>query len=126
MIARKLKKCKGGDHKAYLFSGGYCKNCWNSRNAKPIKKVSNTRAITLELYRPKRLKFLEENPLCQLKLSECTREATCIHHVKGKHSEELYLDEKFWLGSCIRCNGQVEEIGDKAYELGLKIKHNAK
>lgn len=124
MIKRKLKKCAGRDHIAVIFAKGLCIDCWRVRYKNPIPKVSNSHLKTLEQYRPKRLAYLEKNPICQLRLSECTREATCIHHTKGKHSIELYLDEKFWMASCVRCNGKVEEIGEKAYELGLKIRHN--
>lgn len=59
-------------------------------------------------------------------LDQCTYYSTVIHHKKGKHSAALYLDEKFWIASCVSCNNKVETIGAKAYELGLKLKHNTK
>lgn len=81
---------------------------------------------TLDEYKPIRKDFLEARPFCEIKLLGCTKHSTCIHHMKGKHSKELYLDTTYWKASCIKCNGRIEEIGAQAYELGLKIKHNSK
>lgn len=119
----KRKKCSKCDYP--IFSKGLCKWHWNIEFGKPIKKVSKSHQKTLNAYSPERKKFLEANPYCQLKLDTCTYYATCVHHKKAKHSKELYLDVEYWMASCIACNGRVEEIGEKAYELGLKIKHNS-
>ena len=81
---------------------------------------------TLEEYNPIRKEFLEERPFCEVKLDGCTNYSTCIHHKKSKHSKELYLDSSFWMASCISCNNKIENLGLKAYELGLKIRHNTK
>lgn len=64
--------------------------------------------------------------MCELKLEGCTRIGVCIHHKKGKHSKSIYLDEIYWMSSCVFCNGRVEELGEEAYQLGLKIRHNTK
>ena len=108
----------------YIFGKGLCSFCY-SKTKKKIKQISEHHKKTLDEYSPKRKVFLEERPYCELKLNGCTHFATCVHHKKGKHSKQLYLDEKFWMASCINCNRVVEEIGEKAYELGLKIKHNS-
>ena len=126
-IERKKKLCKGEcASMQYLFSKGMCKSCWSKVYKKPIKQVSESYQGILDEYRPKRKAFLENRPMCELKLKGCTRVAECIHHVKGKVSKALYLDETFWMASCIMCNGTVETIGQLAYELGLKIRHNTK
>lgn len=113
-------------NKPYVFSKGLCQYCWKIKFGKPIKKVSASMQKTLDEYKPERKEFLEANPFCQVRLEGCTNYSTCIHHMKSKYSKELYLDKKFWMASCIKCNGRIEEIGAKAYELGLKIKHNSK
>lgn len=120
----KKKVCKSCSQETFLFSKGLCKSCWAKNHTKPIPKISKKYKQTLKEYKPVRQKFLNSNPFCALNLKGCTKTATCIHHKKGKHSKELYLDETFWLPSCINCNRVVEEIGEKAYQMGLKIRHN--
>jgi hypothetical protein len=97
-----------------------CKNCVQR---KKIAQTSEKRKITLKSYSNQRKDFLQKNAVCKLKLSRCTSKATVIHHTKGKSSEELYLDEKFWMASCWNCNLDVETY-EQAYEEGLKIHRN--
>jgi hypothetical protein len=85
--------------------------------------VSEKRKKTLSVYSPQKREYLKKNPFCKLQLSNCTHEATVIHHLKGKSSEELYLDEKYWMPSCSNCNLDVESY-PLAYEKGLKIRRN--
>lgn len=89
---------------------------------KPIRKVSKKYAKLLREYSPKRKAFLEIHEYCQVRLDCCTGRAEVIHHKKGKHSRELYLDEKYWMASCSLCNVEIEALGQKAYDLGLKIR----
>ena len=126
-IPQKKKLCKGEcNSMQYLFSKGMCKSCWARLHKKPINPISKSQQNILDEYRPKRKAFLEIRPMCELKLKGCTRLSECIHHMKSKHSKEIYLDEKFWMASCVLCNGTVETLGELAYELGLKIRHNSK
>ena len=126
-IERKKKLCQGEcGEMQYLFSKGLCKSCLARLHKKPIKQISKSHQNILDEYRPKRKAFLEIRPMCELKLKGCTRLSECIHHMKSKHSKEIYLDEKFWMASCVLCNGTVETLGELAYELGLKIRHNSK
>lgn len=126
MFRPKKKECQSCKKQAFIFSKKLCKFCWTKQHGKPIKKISEKHKQTLKEYKPIREKFLNDFPLCSLNLKGCTKIATCIHHRKSKHSKELYLDSTLWLPSCINCNRVVEEIGAKAYELGLKIRHNEK
>ena len=125
MIQRKKKICKGCGNEKYIFGKGLCSFCY-SKTKKKIKQISEHHKKTLDEYRPKRKAFLENRPMCELKLKGCMRVAECIHHMKSKHGKKMYLDENFWMASCIICNGTVETIGELAYELGLKIRHNGK
>ena len=126
-IERKKKLCKGEcDSMQYLFSKGMCKSCWARLHKKPMKAISKSHQNILDEYRPKRKAFLEIRPMCELKLKGCTGKSECIHHMKSKHGKKMYLDENFWMPSCILCNGTVETLGELAYELGLKIRHNTK
>lgn len=117
------KKCLDCN-KPYVFSKGLCQSCWKIKFGKPIKKVSNSMQETLDEYRPIRKEFLESRPFCEVKLKGCTNYSTCVHHMKSKHSKELYLDKKYWMASCTKCNLKAETIGAQAYELGIKIRHN--
>ena len=125
MIPRKKKICKSCGNEKYIFGKGLCDYCYKTKQKK-IKPISESHKKTLDEYRPKRKAFLENRPMCELKLKGCMRVAECIHHMKSKHGKKMYLDENFWMASCIICNGTVETIGELAYELGLKIRHNGK
>ena len=125
MIPRKKKICKGCGNEKYIFGKGLCSFCYN-KTQKKIKQISESYKQTLKEYKPIRESFLNKHAYCELKLNGCTHFATCVHHKKGKHSKQLYLDENYWMASCINCNRVVEAIGEKAYELGLKIRHNIK
>lgn len=126
MIKPKAKICGGCSQMKVLFSKGLCKVCWAKLHQKPINKVSKKYKQTLKEYKPIRKKFLEERPFCEMNLEGCTKTSVCIHHKKGKHSKALYLDPKYFMASCINCNRKVEEIGETAYQLGFKIRHNGK
>lgn len=119
-ITIKKKICVECEKESYIFAKKMCKYCYSKKTAKRVNPISKKHQQTLKAYTPKRAGFLSANQYCQLRLSGCTNLATCIHHVKGKSSRELYLDESNWMASCIHCNNEVERIGAKAYELGLK------
>lgn len=120
-MIRKKKVCSSCGKEEFLFSKGRCKRCT------PVKKIgtiSKSHKETVSEYTPLMRKFLEENPMCQVKTDECTKFAQGVHHKKGKATRELYLDTSLWMASCNRCNVLIEEMGDLAYELGLKIRRN--
>lgn len=119
------KRCSNGCNYP-RFSKALCKICWQKEYGKPIKKISANYQKILSEYSPIRKEYLEAHAECELKLECCTRVATCIHHKKSKHSKELYLNSEFYMSSCVPCNGRVEELGEEAYRLGLKVRHNTK
>ena len=108
MIKRKLKQCKDCGEMKYIFGKGLCNFCY-SKTKKKIKQISEHHKKTIDEYSPKRKVFLENLIYCELKLKGCTHFATCVHQKKGKQSKQLYLDEKFWMASCINCNRVVEK-----------------
>lgn len=117
MIQRKKKKCKGKDHMAYLFSGGYCKDCWNSRNAKPIKKVSDTRKAENSIYKTKRINFLSntENKICPITMEKATE----IHHMySGSNRSKYFLDENTWVAVSRNGHLWIHENPKEAREKG--------
>lgn len=130
MIERKEKKCKHCGSMRFIFGRGLCQYCYNielakktpKKKRKRIKPISDKYKILLKKYAPKRAKFLSLRPFCEARLNDCTGRSEVVHHKKGKHSEELYLNEEFWVATCSSCNLAIERIGERAYELGLKIR----
>ena len=125
MIKRKKKTCKQCNTEQILFGKGLCHSCYRTTQRKP-KPVSDSMKKTLEAYSPKRKRFLALRPNCEVRLDCCTKVSTCIHHMKGKHSKEMYLNESYWMASCIPCNNKIETLGELAYTMGLRIRHNTK
>ena len=58
---------------------------------------------------------------CAIRAPGCTGQGMCIHHMKGKSSIELLMDERWWMVSCFSCNLWVEENDAEARRLGYKI-----
>lgn len=64
--------------------------------------------------------FLEKHPLCEVRLSpDCTKIATCIHHVRGRLKDNLF-NVKSWKSCCETCNLRAETHHKEAEEAGMK------
>lgn len=63
---------------------------------------------------------LPGNGSCKLNMKGCTKKATVVHHKKGRIGDLLF-DQRFWMPSCVSCNGAVESNDAEAREKGLKI-----
>ncbi len=64
------------------------------KQKKPLNKVSDKMAAALVEYHKKRKLFLLEYPDCAVFPGQ---PATQCHHMKGRATIELLLDENFWL-----------------------------
>lgn len=122
-MIRKKKECKTCGRLDFIFSKGRCRGC-AQKDYGQIKKVSQSGKKIRSEYVPKMKEFISKNKMCQVQLPGCTRYAQGVHHKKGKATKDLYLDESYWMASCNFCNLRIEEIGERAYELGLKIRRN--
>lgn len=100
------------------------------KRPKPIKKTSKKRGqINRVYYEPKarahrhKIGHCEVCPVLRKAGFEvsCSGEAECIHHVKGKATIELLLDENWWLCSCFWGNNWIEANSDVAKLLKLKV-----
>lgn len=91
-----------------------------------INKISDTHKDTLKEYRKKRAAFLKEHALCMAKLEGCTGKANQVHHMAGKASRELYLNEKLFLAVCGNCHAIVERNPAFSKQNGLSISRHAK
>lgn len=87
-----------------------------------INQVSKRRSKEMRIYKLKRTKVLEENPICQIRSEVCAYHSTCIHHARGRIGAN-YLNEKEWFASCFRCNQYLETSEGKewGYRNGFRL-----
>ena len=117
-----MKTCKSPKCSYNVFSKGYCKYHWNIEYGKPIKKISDKQKEVISEYKIVRDAYMKKNVVCEANLSDCTGLSTEIHHVMGKNSKELWLDDNFFMAVCANCHRNIEEGGAWVYELGFKIR----
>lgn len=90
---------------------------------KPIPKISEKMAAALREYGPKKKKFLEDNPLCRVC---CTERSVDVHHMQGRNTIELLLDETKWLPVCDPCHKFITENSKFAIENGYSLLRSVK
>lgn len=119
------KICKEPTCNYPVFGGGFC---FRHQHLRPDKKKTTIRPFSVKRekinrkeYAPKARAFVKDNPICEIKSPECQIEAACVHHVKGRASTELLLDDRFWMPSCAPCNLYVEKNDKWARENGFKL-----
>lgn len=72
-----------------------------------VRKVSSQRAAKLVLFGPKKKRYLQAHPLCELMIRGiCAGMATEIHHCSM--SDLDFLNEDTWKGGCAPCHRYVE------------------
>jgi hypothetical protein len=125
----KKKLCSNCNTEQFIWKNDkgnkYCKYCWyksKSIDAKPLKRTpikqkSKKMQVIDSAYSKLRIKFLEQNPMCQAALHCCTGSSTDVHHKKGRG--EYHLVVSTWLSSCRSCHMYIEEHPKEAIELGL-------
>lgn len=109
----------------------YPKKKWHPAQAKPlvvksIKRVSAKRAKEERAYTVARAKYLSLNPICEMQVdSNCTHDATEVHHMKGRIGD-LLTDPRYFKAGCHYCHHWVERHPKKAKEMGLSLSRLAK
>ena len=86
-----------------------------------IPSISEKQLKALKDYRIVRDEFMSSHPICEARLSECTKNATDLHHKKGRVGK-LLTDKKFFMAVCRSCHNKIEDGGEWVYEMGFKIK----
>ncbi len=91
-------------------------NAFRSKS-KPIKKVSDKKALQDIIYKSERIKFLSlpENSICFIE--GCNKKATTIEHRAGRGIN--YLKKETWAGCCLEHNLELENNPElsKKYQL---------
>lgn len=87
--------------------------------SKPIKKVSDKKALQDIIYKSERIKFLmlPENKICPI----TKQPTTDVHHKKGRLGD-LYLDKRFWVALSREGHKYVEEHPEWAIKNGYSLK----
>jgi hypothetical protein len=111
-------KCRCG----YLNSGDVCGLCGAVLIEKEYvdttpKKVGVSMAKKLKEYSRLKSEFLKKHPKCKVYPD---REATTIHHMKGRIGD-LLLDTKFWIGVSLEAHKRIEENPDWAKSKGYSL-----
>ena len=89
-----------------------------------MRKFSKKRSKENYEYGKLRKVFLEENPMCQIRVAGCTGMAIEIHHTySGKDRGANYLKVDTWKGTCRNCHLWVHDNPKKSRELGY-LKQN--
>jgi hypothetical protein len=119
----KLKTCDGCQKESVIWKNHegfkYCKYCWSCQKAidkdslqKPtdykIPQVSSKRKKKDQEYLKLRERYLNENPLCMVKVNGCSHMATDIHHTyAGSNREAFYLVQSTWRAVCRNCHDWI-------------------
>lgn len=120
MIPKK-KICSGCNTEQYIWKRHqgepYCKHCWSCHSSKDntqkptssvIPLVSSKRKKKDQEYLKLRERYLTQNPLCMIKVSGCSHNATDIHHTyAGSNRDAFYLVQSTWLGACRNCHDWI-------------------
>lgn len=84
----------------------------------PLAKMSAKRKKEGRIYTKLRKQFLEDNPICQMRVQCEHARSTEVHHKKGRG--KFYLDVTSWLASCFYCHKWENSHRNAAVELGLR------
>ena len=63
--------------------------------------------------------FLKKNPLCEIQGPNCLKQASVVHHRKGRGKVDVTNTATF-VACCPPCNSWVEANDAKARKLGFK------
>jgi len=128
----KTKLCKGCNKQKVIWKniGGnrYCKYCWgkiqlkskptNFKKLKPISFSSSKRIKETKEYSKLREIYLNTHPMCEAAVSNCSLNASEIHHIKGRNSNYLLCNE--WIAVCRNCHDWIELHPKEATEMGYR------
>ena len=119
--------CKVPTCSNYFKYNRYCGHVgYSVPEPKVIEKVSEKRKELDKEYKKARAKFLKEHPLCMAALIGCHKKANQIHHMKGRATDEDYLNEKYFLSACGNCHEIIERNPVFSKKNGLSVSRLSK
>lgn len=107
----------------------YCRSHINFSipEKKEIEKVSEKRKELDKQYKKVRKQYLTAHPFCEAKIEGvCTKVSTDIHHMKGKATEQEYLDSNLFLAVCRQCHDVITKNSRWAIDNGLSVSRHKK
>lgn len=87
------------------------------KDKQPINKVSDNKKAEDKIYSTLRKVFLDNHITCEAKILGCTKQATEVHHKKGRVGKN-YLDVHTFLALCHNCHSWIETHPQWAKEFG--------
>jgi len=120
------KPCKKEGCNNPRFGKGYCRYHQYLREDKKssapkkrsyIKPVSDNRAEELAIYRPRRDKYMLDNPKCEC---GCGRDSEDLHHKNGRRGKMVY-NIKYFMAVARVCHTKIHENPEWAREKGYLI-----
>lgn len=127
----KKKICDGCQKDQFIWKNQsgvrYCKQCWSRHKpskaskptAVPLRAVSQKRKKQDEAYSKLRRRYLEEHPLCKVKVSGCSNTATDVHHkFSGDDRAVYYLIQSTWMPACRNCHDWIHAHPADARTMG--------
>lgn len=85
-----------------------------------IRKQSKKRAVQNREYSKLRKEYLEGHPICEVRLGNCTNQATNIHHQRGRIGD-LLTDTTYFLACCFSCHQWIENNPTESKKRGYSI-----
>lgn len=116
----KHDKCQ---KKGCVNYGRYCRQHlgYAVPEKKEVPKVSQKKKELDKQYLKVRKTFLANHPVCMAHLEGCQKKANQVHHMKGKATEEDYLNVKFFLAVCMNCHEIIEKNPAFSRQNGLSV-----
>jgi hypothetical protein len=124
-VKAKKKICDGCQKERFIWKNNaglrYCKQCWSCQKSSKDNKNSTIPAVSQKRkkqdaeYSKLRKRYLEENPLCKVKVSGCSNTATDVHHTySGDDRAVYYLIQSTWMPVCRNCHDWIHGNPAKA------------
>jgi hypothetical protein len=128
-MEKKLKLCNGCEELKVIWKNHegnkYCQYCWakvksgDPEHKNVIPQVSAKKKKQDVEYLKLRGRFLTENPMCEIGVPGCTRNATDVHHTRGGEERSVYyLIQSTWRSSCRNCHDWIHMNAEKARTMG--------
>jgi hypothetical protein len=100
---------------------GICRRPQKEKKQYHIPKVAKNRIIVDRLYNAAAKIYREKHKFCRINSPVCTKATEGVHHLKGKATTELLLNQLYWMPACNACNGYVEDHSAWAFSNGYKL-----